>query len=49
MQPDQNETKVSALFSQENPSLYFHKSPAKGKQLPDLSGKHGLIETAYSR
>ena len=39
----------SKLFSQENPNLYFHKSPAKGKQMPDLSGKHVLLDTAYSR
>ena len=37
------------LFSQENPNLYFHKSPAKGKIMPDLSGKHGLADSAYSR
>jgi hypothetical protein len=40
------------LFSQNNPQLYFHKSPAKGKELPNLSFsremKNGLGQSILS-
>lgn len=46
MRPDASGTN---LFSQENPALYFHKSPAKGKPMPDLGGRHNIPDTTYAR
>jgi hypothetical protein len=39
---------VPGLFSQNNPQLYFHKSPAKMEDLPNLSG-HSHADLKYVR